>query len=178
MALLGHKTQAGTPLHSHWLAMHRGGTGRRPRCIHWKCLRFWDTLTLSNSTYTKYSWKPKTNLTGLISISSVRVLAITPVCRFTIFSKKGFWIKLVFTILLIPDGHDCVANATLFDACLYDGCATFRSPVTSSEVTWITWSPIWHPTHLPNLEIFIAQNNAFSIATAHVVKDAVAEVLG
>ena len=34
-----------------------------------------------------------------------------------------------------PGGHRRVANATLFVACTCDGCATFRSPVTSSEVT-------------------------------------------
>ena len=71
-----------------------------------------------------------------------------------------------------PGGHHRVANATLFVACTRDGCATFGSPVTSSEVTWFTWSPLWRSTHLPNSEIFIARNNAFFIATAHVVKDA------
>ena len=45
----------GVPLHSHWLATRRV-TGHRPRCIHWKCLRFWDILTLNNSTDTKYPW--------------------------------------------------------------------------------------------------------------------------
>ena len=68
-----------------------------------------------------------------------------------------------------PDGHHRVANATLFVACKRDSCATFRSPVTSSEVTWFTWSPLWRSTHLPNSEIFIARNNAFFIATSHVV---------
>ena len=34
-----------------------------------------------------------------------------------------------------PGGQHRVANATLFVACTHDGCATFRSPVTSSEVT-------------------------------------------
>ena len=77
-----------------------------------------------------------------------------------------------------PGGHHRVANATLSVACKCDGCATFRSPVTSSEVTWITWSPLWRSTHLPNSEIFNARNNAFFIVTAHVVKDAVAKVLG
>ena len=71
-----------------------------------------------------------------------------------------------------PGGHHRVANATLFVACTRDGCATFRSPVTSSEVTRFTWSPLWRSTHLPNSEIFIARNNAFFIATVHVVKDA------
>ena len=75
-----------------------------------------------------------------------------------------------------PGGHHRVANATLFVACTRDGCATFRSPVTSSEVTWFTWSPLWRSTHLPNSEIFIARNNAFFIAIAHVVKDA--KILG
>ena len=75
-----------------------------------------------------------------------------------------------------PGGHHRVANATLFVACTRDGCATFWSPVTSSEVTWFTWSPLWRSTHLPNSEIFIARNNAFFIATAHVVKDA--KILG
>ena len=77
-----------------------------------------------------------------------------------------------------PGGHHRVANATLFVACTRDGCAAFRSPVTSSEVTWFMWSPLWCSTHLPNSEIFIARNNAFFIATAHVVKDAVAKILG
>ena len=77
-----------------------------------------------------------------------------------------------------PGGHHRVANATISVACTCDGCATFRSPVTSSEVTWITWSPLWRSTHLPNSEIFIAWNNAFFIATAHVVKGAVAKILG
>ena len=77
-----------------------------------------------------------------------------------------------------PSGHHSVANATLSVACTCDGCATFRSPVTSSEVTWITWSPLWRSTHLPNSEIFIAWNNAFFITTVHVVKDAVAKILG
>ena len=71
-----------------------------------------------------------------------------------------------------PGGHHRVANATPFVACTRDGCATFLSSVTSSEVTWFTWSPLWRSTHLPNSEIFIARNNAFFIATAHVVKDA------
>ena len=74
-------------------------------------------------------------------------------------------------------GQHRVATATHFVACTRDGCDTFRSPVTSSEVTWITWSPLWRSTHLPNSEIFIARNNAFFIATAHVVKDAVAKIL-
>ena len=74
-----------------------------------------------------------------------------------------------------PGGHHRVANATLSVTCTCEGCATFRSPVTSSEVTW---SPLWRSTHLPNSEIFIAWNNAFFIATAHVVKDAVAKILG
>ena len=60
-----------------------------------------------------------------------------------------------------PSGHHRVANATLSVTCTCDGCATFRSPVTSSEVTLITWSPLWRSTHLPNQEIFIAWNNAF-----------------
>ena len=77
-----------------------------------------------------------------------------------------------------PGGHQRVANATLSVACTCDSCATFRSPVTSSEVTWITWSPLWRSTHLPNSEIFIAWNNASFIATAHVVKDVVAKILG
>ena len=77
-----------------------------------------------------------------------------------------------------PGGHHRIANAKLFLACTRDGYATFRSPVTSSEVTWITWSPLWRSTHLPNSEIFIARNNAFFIATTHVVKGAVAKILG
>ena len=71
-----------------------------------------------------------------------------------------------------PGGQHRVANATLFVTCTRDGCTTFRSPVTSSEVTWITWSPLWRSTHLPNSEIFNARNNAFFIATGHVVEDA------
>ena len=63
-------TRAGAPLHSHWLATRRV-TGRRPRCIHWKCLRFGDTLTLNNSRDTKYPWIPQTHLTDWIFISSV-----------------------------------------------------------------------------------------------------------
>ena len=63
-------TRAGAPLHSHWLATRRV-TGRRPRCIHWKCLRFWDTLTLNISTDTKYAWMQQTYLTDWIFISSV-----------------------------------------------------------------------------------------------------------
>ena len=72
-----------------------------------------------------------------------------------------------FTSLLIPADITVLLSV----ACTCDGCATFRSPVTSSEVTWITWSPLWRSIHLPNSEIFIAWNNAFFIATAHVVKD-------
>ena len=49
-----------------------------------------------------------------------------------------------------PGGPPRVANATLFVACTRDGFATFRSPVTSSEVTWFTWSPLWRSTHLQN----------------------------
>ena len=94
-------TLAGAPLHSHWLAT-RHRTGRRPRCIHWKCLRFGDTLTLNNSTDAKYPWMPHSHLTDWIFISSVSIWDITPLCRFTIFSKNDFWRKLVFTILLIP----------------------------------------------------------------------------
>ena len=75
-------------------------------------------------------------------------------------------------------GQHHVANATLFVTCTRDGCATFRSTMTSSEVTWITWSPLWCSTHLPNSEIFIARNNAFFIATMHVVKDIVVKILG
>ena len=72
-------------------------------------------------------------------------------------------------------GHHGVAKATLFVMCTSDGCATFWSPVMSSEVMWIMWSASfeWCLTHLPNSEIFIAQNNAFFIVTGHVVKDAV-----
>ena len=77
-----------------------------------------------------------------------------------------------------PGGHHRVANATLFVACTLDGCATFWSPVTSSEVMW---SPLWCSTHLPNSEIFIAENNAFFIATPHTLLRtlwAVAKILG
>ena len=63
-------TQAGAPLHSHWLATRRV-TGRRPSGIHWKCLRFWDTLTFNNSTDTKYPWMTQTHLADWIFISSV-----------------------------------------------------------------------------------------------------------
>ena len=63
-------TRAGAPLHSHWLATRRV-TGRCPRCIHWKCLRFWDTLTLNSSTVTRYPWMPQTYLTDWIFMSSV-----------------------------------------------------------------------------------------------------------
>ena len=90
----------------------RGVTGRRPRCIPWKCLRFWDTLTLNNSMDTKYHCMPQTNLTGRIFIPSVQVWAITDVYQFMIFSKRDFWIKLVFTLLLIP---------TDITACTRDG---------------------------------------------------------
>ena len=51
---------------------------------------------------TKYPWMPQTHLTDWIFISLVWIWAITPLCWFTIFSKNDFWIKLVFTLLLIP----------------------------------------------------------------------------
>ena len=76
-------------------------TRRHLRCIHWKCLRLGDTLILNNSMDTKYSWKPQTHLTGWIFISSFQFWVITPLCRFMIFSKKDFPMKLFFTLLLI-----------------------------------------------------------------------------
>ena len=104
----GNLTRAGAPLHSHWLATRRV-TGRRPRCIHWKCLRFWDTLTLNSSTDTRYPWMLQTYLTDWIFISSVSIWAITPLCRFTIFSKNDFWIKLEFTLLRTSPCCQCDA---------------------------------------------------------------------
>ena len=97
--------------------------------------------------------------------------------------QKRLLNKISVYAFIHPGGHHRVANAlccqwTLFVACTHDGCATFRSPVTSSEVTWFTWSPLWRSTHWPNSEIFIDRNNAFFIATAHVVKDTVAKILG
>ena len=88
--------------------------------------------------------------------------------------QNDFWIKLVFTLLLIP------ADITVLPMWRFSSRARVMvvPPVTSSEVTWFTWSPLWRSTHLPNSEIFIARNNAFFIATAHVVKDAVAKILG
>ena len=85
--------------------------------------------------------------------------------------QKGHLNKMSVYAFTHPDRHHHVAKAMLFVACTCDGCATFRSPVMSSEVKWITWSPLWHLTHLPNSGIFIAQNNAVFIVTAHVVKD-------
>ena len=51
---------------------------------------------------TKYPWMSQTHLMGWSFISSVQVWAITPLCQFTISSKKDFCIKLVSTLLLIP----------------------------------------------------------------------------
>ena len=130
-------TQAG-PLHSHWLATGRV-TGRHPRCINWKCLRFWDTPTWNNSTDTKYSWMPHTYLTGWIVISLSSSLNYHPSVSVHDIQQKG--LKLVFMLLLIPTDNR-VAKAMLFLACMREGCATFRSPITSSGVTWITWSPL------------------------------------
>ena len=83
-----------------------------PRYIHWKCLIFWDTRPLNNSTDTEYAWMPQTHLTGWFFIFSVQVRAITPVCRFSILSKKDFWIKLVFMFYIHPDGRQHFAKVT------------------------------------------------------------------
>ena len=88
-------------------------------------------------------------------------------------SKKDFWIQLVLMLLLtLTDITVLPRWRFLSRARVMVVPPLFRLPVTSSEVTWITWSPLWCSTHLPNSEIFIAQNNAFFIATAYVVKDA------
>ena len=92
--------------------------------------------------------------------------------------QKRLWIKLVFTLLLIP------ADSTVLPMRCFSLCARvmvvppFDHPWHYQEVTWITWSPLWCSTHLPNSEIFNARNNALFIATVHVVKDTVAKVLG
>ena len=106
------------------------------------------------------------------------MIAITPVCRFTIFSKnrdmedkKGLWNKISLYAFTHPDGCHLIAKATLFVTSMHDGCATFQSPMPASEVTWM-WSALCCSINLPNSEIFIAQNNAFFIATVHIVKDA------
>ena len=145
-------TQAGAPLHSHWLATRRV-TGRRPRCIHWKYLWFGDTLFSLNLSYHSF-----------VSVHDIQ--------------QKRLLNKISVYTFTHPGGHHRVADATLSVACTCDSCATFRSPVTSSEVTWITWSPLWRSTHSPNSEIFNARNNTFFKATAQVVTDAVAKVLG
>ena len=168
-------TRAGAPLHSHWLATCRV-TGRRPRCILWKCLRFWDTLNLNNSTDTKIPMNATNSPDRLnLYIFSLNLSYHSFVSVHNIQQKRLLNKISVYTFTH-PGGHHRVANATLFVVCTRDGCATFRSPVTSSEVTWFTWSPLWPSTHLPNSEIFIARNNAFFIATAYVVKDA--KILG
>ena len=61
--------------------------------------------------------------------------------------QKRLMNKSVVYAFTHPGGHHRVANATLSVACTRGGCATFWSPVTSSEVTWITWSPLWRSTH-------------------------------
>ena len=86
--------------------------------------------------------------------------------------QKGLLNKISLYAFTHPNGHHHVAKAMLFMVCMRDGCATFWSPMTSSEVTRIMWSPLWHSIHLPNSEIFIAQNNEFFIATRHIVQDA------
>ena len=87
--------------------------------------------------------------------------------------QKGLENKISVDAFTHPDDHHRVAKATLFVTCTRDGCATFRSPVMSSEVTWIMWSPLWRSSHLPNSEIFISNKNAFFIVTVHIVTDAV-----
>ena len=119
---------------------------------------------------TKYSWTPQTNLTGWISISSVQVLAITPVCWFKIFSKKGFGKKLVFTLLLIPLAITVLPRRHFSSSACVMLVPPFDYPWRHQRSRE---SPLWRSTHLPNSEIFISQNNAFFIVTAHVVKDAV-----
>ena len=86
--------------------------------------------------------------------------------------QKGLLNKISVYTFTHPDGHHHVGKVTLFVVWTCHGCATFWSPVTSLEVMWITWSPLWHSTHLTNSEIFIYQNNTFFIATAHDVEDA------
>ena len=170
-------TQAGAPLHSHWLATCRV-TGHRPRCFHWKSLRFWDTLTFKQLRRCKIFMNATNSPDRLnlyifsLSLSYHSFVSVHDIQQNRLLNKISVY---AFTH---RGGQHLVANATLFVACTRDGCATFRSPVTSSEVTWITWSPLWRSTRLPNSEIFIARNNAFFIVTAHVVKDVVAKILG
>ena len=56
--------------------------------------------------------------------------------------QKRLLNKISVYVFTHPGGHHRAANAMLFVACTHDGCATFRSPVTSSEVSWFTWSPL------------------------------------
>ena len=154
-------TQAGAALDSYCLATRRV-TGGRPSCINWKCLRFWDTLILNNSTDTnthgcdKLTWRA-----GSLYLQFKFGLSL--LCVGTLYTVKWLLDKIsvyAFTHHVLPMRRFSSHARTR------DGCAPFRSAVMSSEVMWITWSPLWRSTHLPNSEIFIDQNNAFFIATA------------
>ena len=171
-------TQAG-PLHSHWLATGRV-TGRHPRCINWKCLRFWDTPTWNNSTDTKYSWMPHTYLTGWIVISLSSSLNYHPSVSVHDIQQKG--LKISVYAFTHPDRQPC-----------YEGdafpCVHAWRLCHLSITHYVIWGHMNHvitiitltkqrfsvsrSTNLTNSEIFIAKNNAFFIGTAYVVEDAV-----
>ena len=165
-------TQAGAPLHSHWLATRHV---RAPPEVH--PLKMFEILGHPHFQHL-HGHKIPMNATNSpdrlnlyifsLSLSYHSFVSVQDIQHKRLLNKTSVY---AFTH---PGGQHRVANATLFVACTRGGCATFRSPVTSSEVTW---SPLWRSTHLPNSEIFNARNNAFFIATAHVVKDAVAKVL-
>ena len=121
---------------------------------------------------------PQTHLMGWSFISSVQVWAITPLCRFMIFSKKDFWIKLVFTLLLI------LADITVLPMRHFSSRARVMV-VPSFDHPWRHQRSCESCDHHYDAQLIyriqkslLPRKKAFLIATAHVVKDAVAEVLG
>ena len=118
-------TQAGAPLHSHWLATRRV-TGRRPRCIYWKCLRFWDTLTL---TVFKQLHGHKIPMNATNSPDRLNLYIFSLNLSYHSFvsvhdiQQKRLLNKISVYAFTHPGGHHRVANATLSVACTCDDCA-------------------------------------------------------
>ena len=147
-------TQAGAPLHSHWLATRRVTAPPEMHQLkmfeilghpHFKQLHGYKipmNATNSPDRLNLYIFSLNLSYHSFASVHDIQ--------------QKRLLNKISVYAFTHPGGHHRVANATLSVACTCDGCATFRSPVTSLEVTLITWSPLWRSTHLPNSEIFIA----------------------
>ena len=122
----GSLTQAVAPLHSHWLA-----TGDRTPS-EMQSLKMFEILghphyrkILMNAI--KLTWRAR-------SLYLQFKFGLSIFCVGSRYSAKSILIKISVHPVTHPDGHHRAAKATIVVACAHDGFATFRSPVTSSEI--------------------------------------------